>query len=88
MMEPTRGRPKRSRDLLGLFAFIILCLEVSGGGGAITATSVDTWYQALEKPPFNPPDWVVLDNRQRLLEWRVRGTVYLTKENSPDWRMR
>ena len=58
MTEPARDRPKSSRDLLGLFAFIILCLAVSGGGGAITATSVDTWYQALEKPPFNPPDWL------------------------------
>jgi translocator protein len=58
MAKPARDRPKRSRDLLGLFAFIILCLAVSGGGGAITATSVDTWYQALEKPPFNPPDWL------------------------------
>jgi len=58
MSKPRRDRPKRSRDLLGLFAFIILCLAVSGVGGAITATSVDTWYQALEKPPFNPPDWV------------------------------
>jgi benzodiazapine receptor len=58
MPKPTRGRPNRSRDLLGLFAFIILCLAVSGAGGVITATSVDTWYQALEKPPFNPPDWV------------------------------
>ena len=58
MSELARGRPKRSHDLLGLFAFIILCLAVSGGGGAITATSVDTWYQALEKPPFNAPDWL------------------------------
>ena len=58
MPEPTKDRPKRSRDLLSLFAFIILCLAVSAGGGAITATSVDTWYQALEKPPFNPPNWV------------------------------
>ena len=58
MSEPTRDRPKRSRDLLGLFTFIILCLAVSGVGGAITANSVDYWYQALEKPPFNPPDWV------------------------------
>ena len=57
MFEPTSDRPKESRDLLGLFAFIILCLAVSGIGGAITATSVDTWYQALEKSPFNPPDW-------------------------------
>lgn len=46
------------RDVLGLVLFLLLCLAVSGIGGAITATSVDTWYQALEKPPFNPPDWV------------------------------
>lgn len=58
MLEPASDRPKTGRDLFGLFAFIILCLAVSGIGGAITATSVDTWYQALEKPPFNPPDWV------------------------------
>ena len=53
-----RLRYKRSFDLLGLILFIIMCLAVSSVGGAITATSVDTWYQALEKPPFNPPDWV------------------------------
>ena len=27
-------------------------------GCAVTATSVDTWYKALAKPTFNPPDWV------------------------------
>ena len=58
MLEPTIGRAKASRGVLSLFVSIILCLAVSAIGGAITATSVDTWYQALEKPPFNPPDWV------------------------------
>lgn len=58
MSEPSRERPKASGDLLGLFVSVLLCLAVSGVGGAITATSVDTWYQALEKPSFNPPDWV------------------------------
>ena len=53
-----RNRLKLRRDFCDLFGFIILCLAVSAVGGAITATSVDTWYQALEKPPFNPPDWV------------------------------
>jgi len=48
----------KKRDLLGLFAIIILCFGVSAGGGAITVTSVDTWYQTLEKPTFNPPDWL------------------------------
>ena len=45
-------------DLFGLFVFVTLCLFVSAAGGMVTATSVDTWYQALAKPSFNPPDWV------------------------------
>ncbi len=58
MPEPTRHRLRLIHDVLGLIAFVVLCLVVSGIGGAITATSVDTWYQGLRKPPFNPPDWV------------------------------
>ena len=58
-MSEAKGRRFRlSRDLLGLVGFVALCLLVSSIGGAITATSVGTWYQALQKPPFNPPDWV------------------------------
>lgn len=49
-----RGR----QDWLGLAFFTLLCLAVSGIAGAVTSTSVSTWYQTLEKPPFNPPDWV------------------------------
>jgi translocator protein len=54
----TTNHLKPTRDVLGLVVFLALCLAVSGIGGAITATSVGTWYQALQKPPFNPPDWV------------------------------
>jgi len=46
------------RDALGLGVFLIVCIVVSGIGGVITATSVGTWYQALEGVLFNPPDWV------------------------------
>jgi len=48
----------RSRDLLGLAGFVVLWLAVSGLGGWVTSSSVGTWYQTLQKPPFNPPDWV------------------------------
>ena len=48
----------RRLDLFGLFVFVTLCLFVSAAGGMVTATSVDTWYQALAKPSFNPPNWV------------------------------
>ncbi len=47
-----------ARKWLGLAAFVALCLAISALGGAVTAQSVGTWYQALKKPPFNPPDWV------------------------------
>ncbi len=46
------------RDALGLVGFLLACLAVSAIGGAVTTTSVGTWYQGLQKPPFNPPDWV------------------------------
>jgi tryptophan-rich sensory protein len=54
-----RSAPRsRSRDLLGLGAFVLLCLGISALGGWVTSSSVDTWYQTLQKPPFNPPDWL------------------------------
>jgi len=46
------------RDILGLLGFLGLSLFVSGLGAAITASSVGNWYQTIEKPAFNPPDWV------------------------------
>lgn len=55
----TRSAPgTRSRDLLGLGAFVLVCLGISALGGWVTSSSVGTWYQALQKPPFNPPDWL------------------------------
>lgn len=41
-----------------LAAFIALCFAIAALGGAVTAESVGTWYQTLEKPWFNPPEWV------------------------------
>ena len=46
------------RDAAALIGFVVLCLGVAAAGGAVTATSVGTWYAGLAKPPFNPPDWV------------------------------
>ena len=72
---------KGRKDWLALALFILLCLAVSGIGGAVTSTSVGTWYQALEKPPFNPPDWVfapvwtVLYLMMAVAGWRVWRAV-------------
>ncbi len=52
------NRRTRAEDLLGLGAFVVLCLVISAIGGWITAGSVGTWYQTLQKPVFNPPNWL------------------------------
>lgn len=41
-----------------LGGFIAVCFTVAFIGGAVTATSVGTWYQTLNKPFFTPPDWI------------------------------
>lgn len=56
-MSGTAGS-RRSTDILGLLAFLVVCLAVSALGGLVTASSVGGWYQTLAKPPFNPPDWL------------------------------
>ena len=56
-MSPAIART-RVGDLIGLVAFVALYLGISAIGGWITAESVGTWYRTLQKPVFNPPDWV------------------------------
>lgn len=51
---PRAGR----RDLLGLGAFVAVCLGIAAIGGWVTAPTVATWYRTLQKPDFNPADWV------------------------------
>jgi len=48
----------RTRDYAGLAVFIAINVAISALGGWATAASVGTWYQALAKPAFNPPDWI------------------------------
>lgn len=46
------------RSALVLVGFIAVCFAVAGLGGWATASSVQSWYPTLRKPPFSPPDWV------------------------------
>ena len=57
-LAPGGRAPTRSRDWLGLAAFIALCLAISVLGGWVTAQSVGDWYRTLQKPFFNPPNWL------------------------------
>ncbi len=49
-------RPAMKRNYLALVLFLLL---VVGGGWLIGATNMPgSWYAALAKPPFNPPNWL------------------------------
>jgi translocator protein len=45
-------------NLKKLIASIGSCFLVAFLGGIFTSASVSTWYVQLEKPIFNPPNWV------------------------------
>ena len=47
---------KSPRSLIVLALFLMLVVGVGGLIG--TATAPGEWYAGLEKPPFNPPNWV------------------------------
>jgi benzodiazapine receptor len=48
----------RTRDVLGLTAFVVLCFGVSTLGGRATVSALGEWYPALPKPSWTPPRWV------------------------------
>jgi benzodiazapine receptor len=45
-------------NTLKLVTSIIICLLAGYIGSFFTSPSIPTWYANLEKPSFNPPDWV------------------------------
>ncbi|MFB6098706.1 MAG: TspO/MBR family protein [Salinibacter sp.] len=55
MVEDWRGTIRLLGQALGA---ILVCEAVGLLAGWATRTSVDTWYPALTKPSFTPPDWV------------------------------
>lgn len=41
-----------------LIIALILCYFVAFAGSTVTTPAIDTWYASLNKPFFNPPNWV------------------------------
>jgi tryptophan-rich sensory protein len=51
-------RASGHKNLIAFAVFFVTTAFVYVGSGIVTAASVGGWYQALNKPPFNPPDWL------------------------------
>ena len=45
-------------DALKLFFSVALVLMIGFAGSFFTSSSVDSWYQTINKPSFNPPNWI------------------------------
>jgi len=45
-------------NLLKLAASIVICFLAAALGSLATYQSIPTWYAALNKPYFNPPNWI------------------------------
>lgn len=46
------------KKVLLFFGCIVTTLLIGGISGLFTAGEIGTWYAALRKPSFNPPNWV------------------------------
>jgi len=46
------------RNLSALVAFVVLCELAGVIGSLFTISAIPTWYAALRKPWFTPPNWL------------------------------
>lgn len=44
--------------ILKILLLVIVCVTVGYLSGMVTRDSITTWYPTLEKPIFNPPNWI------------------------------
>lgn len=67
---------------LVLSAFLVLCFAAAALGSQFTSQSINSWYNALEKPAWTPPNWIFAPVWTLLylamalaawLVWRERG---------------
>lgn len=43
---------------IGLLVFIGICLGAGGLGAIATTPEIEGWYKTIEKPSWNPPDYI------------------------------
>jgi len=48
----------KSRDVIKLVVSLVACQCDGLIGSIFTTPAIPTWYAALEKPSFNPPNWL------------------------------
>ena len=49
---------KETKTWLGFAVLVLTCLGAGGFGANATTPEIEGWYRTIEKPTWNPPDWV------------------------------
>lgn len=57
MAEIKKQRPVPAQ-VVGLVVSLMICFAAGGIGGLATTQGLDAWYETLDKPTWNPPNWV------------------------------
>ena len=57
MAEIKKQRPVPTQAV-GLVVSLMICFAACGIGGLATTQGLDAWYETLDKPTWNPPNWV------------------------------
>jgi translocator protein len=57
-MSNSAVQPSMPNKIVTYVAFIVLCFAVAALGSLATAKGLAGWYPTLQKPSFNPPNWL------------------------------
>ncbi len=78
------SRQAKNNQILPFIICLTIPLLVGFLGSLLTRQSVDTWYKTINRPSFNPPDWVfapvwtsifIMIGVASYLVWRKRKVV-------------
>lgn len=47
-----------TKQIIGLVILVALCLGAAAAGSAATVPQIGSWYTALAKPSWTPPNWI------------------------------
>ena len=76
--------PVKKFEFFPFMLNLLVPLIVAAAGGLITVGSVKTWYPGIQKPSFNPPNWLfgpvwstlfILIGISSYLVWKKRAAI-------------